>query len=194
MEQREYLDQLVVSLRLRKFSDERVHQTVAEVESHLEASGSSPLEAFGPPSEFAENLEEARPLSARRRRAESISLVAILVGVLLAVLLALEGLGALLAGGVALVTLGDLIALGVMLVGAFAVWASFVAYADGRRSRWLAVAVFAVFALSGGAVASLVNEPVLFALSGWVLLVAAVLAVAVVLVATRLVSRAAQNV
>jgi hypothetical protein len=49
MDRREYLDRLAISLRVRDFPDERVRQTVDEVETHLEASGEDPLEAFGPP-------------------------------------------------------------------------------------------------------------------------------------------------
>ena len=58
-----YLSELAASLQMRGADSARTSEAVAEVESHLSESGEDPMEAFGPPDEYAEQLllrEESR--------------------------------------------------------------------------------------------------------------------------------------
>jgi len=51
-----YLGELAASLQVRGADSARTSEAVAEVESHLAESGEAPVEAFGPPDEYAERL------------------------------------------------------------------------------------------------------------------------------------------
>lgn len=51
-----YLSELAASLQARGADSARMSEAVAEVEVHLAESGEDPLEAFGPPDEYAERL------------------------------------------------------------------------------------------------------------------------------------------
>lgn len=51
-----YLSELATSLQTRGADSARTNEAVAEVESHLSESGEDPVEAFGPPEEYAEQL------------------------------------------------------------------------------------------------------------------------------------------
>ena len=51
-----YLSDLAASLQMRGADSARTSEAVAEVESHLAESGEDPMEAFGPPEEYAEQL------------------------------------------------------------------------------------------------------------------------------------------
>lgn len=172
-------------MRVRDFPAQRIRETVAEVEAHLEASGEDPREAFGAPSEFVADLDAARAARPPRLRgARAASLAATGAGSLLVALFALKGLGALLSGGEAEVALGELLGLGVLLAGVAVLWGLFVAHADGRRALWPVAAAFAAFSLSGGVLAALLERPVLFSTPGWTLVAAAgVLAVGVAFLA-----------
>lgn len=61
VEARRYVDDLAFQLRLRDVPGERVGQILAEVQSHLDDSGESPADAFGPPAEYAKTLAAAVP-------------------------------------------------------------------------------------------------------------------------------------
>lgn len=51
-----YLGELAASLQMRGADSARTSEAVAEVQSHLSESGEDPMEAFGPPDEYAEQL------------------------------------------------------------------------------------------------------------------------------------------
>lgn len=51
-----YLSELAASLQTRGANSARTSEVVAEVESHLSESREDPVEAFGPPEEYAEQL------------------------------------------------------------------------------------------------------------------------------------------
>ena len=51
-----YLSELAASLQMRGADSARTSEAVAEVESHLLESGEDPMEAFGSPDEYAEQL------------------------------------------------------------------------------------------------------------------------------------------
>ena len=48
-----------MALRLREVPGPRIAETLAEVDSHLLESGEDPVEAFGPPDDYAERVCEA---------------------------------------------------------------------------------------------------------------------------------------
>ncbi|TKJ18931.1 hypothetical protein [Blastococcus sp. CCUG 61487] len=48
-----YRSELILALRLRDVSGDRIGEIVAEVESHVADSGEDPTEAFGTPEEYA---------------------------------------------------------------------------------------------------------------------------------------------
>lgn len=54
----DYLDDLILQLRLLDVPGERIGQIVAEAEDHLAASGETPEEAFGPMAAFARQLAD----------------------------------------------------------------------------------------------------------------------------------------
>lgn len=51
-----YLSELAASLQMRGADSARTSEAVAEVESHLAESDEDPMETFGPPDEYAEQL------------------------------------------------------------------------------------------------------------------------------------------
>lgn len=55
-----YRRELVVALRLRDVPADRVGEIVAEVESHVADTGEDPVEAFGPPKEYADTFRTPR--------------------------------------------------------------------------------------------------------------------------------------
>jgi hypothetical protein len=50
---RTYEDDLVLALRVRNVPRSRIGEVLADVEAHVAASGEDPIEAFGPPDEYA---------------------------------------------------------------------------------------------------------------------------------------------
>lgn len=179
-----YLEQLVVSLRMRGFSAERIRETLSEVEAHLDAGGEDPVETFGEPWEFAESLDSARDRPTHEKRWHSAKLAVIGFFSLLTVLLALRGIGAMLAGTPAQLGTGELVAFALALGVCVLLWRVFVAYAEGNRSLWSAVALFFAGSVTVGAVWALLAGPVLVTVPAWALLGAAVLlGVSVVLLA-----------
>lgn len=52
----EYLTSLLATLERSEVDNARARDLVAEVQNHLEESGEDPLDAFGPPDQFAEQL------------------------------------------------------------------------------------------------------------------------------------------
>lgn len=50
---RKYRDELILALRLRDISGARVGEVIAEVEAHVAETGEDPVQAFGPPKEYA---------------------------------------------------------------------------------------------------------------------------------------------
>jgi hypothetical protein len=176
MTDREYLDQLILSLRVRDVPPERIREIVDEVTAHLAAGDEHPVEAFGPPSEFAGRLAAVRPRTPRRLRARAAPLVTIAAGTLLAVWLALEGSRALLTGSPALLTLGDVLAFGVLLAAAPMVWWLFTVHADGRLAAWPVMGAGTAVVVAAGTLAAMVMRPPVVSTSGWLLLGTAVLA------------------
>jgi len=64
----DYLTELLFALERGEADSARARDLVAEVESHLDESGEDPLEAFGPPEQFAGHLmsrgrDEANPVA-----------------------------------------------------------------------------------------------------------------------------------
>ncbi|NOJ60205.1 hypothetical protein [Arthrobacter sp. 260] len=55
-EQRKWLEDFIVELRLRDVPGDLIGDAVSTVEAHLQDTGESPIDAFGPPDEYAENL------------------------------------------------------------------------------------------------------------------------------------------
>jgi hypothetical protein len=55
---RKYRDELILALRLRDISGERVGDVIAEVEAHVAETGEDPRVAFGPPKEYAAKVAE----------------------------------------------------------------------------------------------------------------------------------------
>lgn len=51
-----YMSELAASLQMRGADSARTSEAVAEVQSHLSESGEDPVEAFGSPDEYAEQL------------------------------------------------------------------------------------------------------------------------------------------
>lgn len=51
-----YMADLLAALQRGEVDDGRARDLVAEVESHIDESGEDPLEAFGPPDQFADQL------------------------------------------------------------------------------------------------------------------------------------------
>lgn len=179
MSRQEYLDQLMLSMRLRDFPAARIRETLAEVEGHLEASGEDPRQTFGEPSEFVAGLDAARPRPICQRRVHAASLCIIGAGSLFTVWSAFKGISALLTDGETEVASGEVLAFAVTLAGAAVLWRLFAAYADGRRSIWPAVAAFTTLAASAGVIGALLTQPVLFSVPWWAsLVVAATAAVA----------------
>ncbi|NEK58904.1 hypothetical protein GCU56_13620 [Geodermatophilus sabuli] len=64
-----YRRDLVLALRMGNVPPDRIGEIVAEVESHVADTGESPVEAFGPPREYAAGF--ARP----RRAGDVVSLL-----------------------------------------------------------------------------------------------------------------------
>src|SRR5690554_976177 len=60
----DYLDDLILELRMLDVPGERIGQIMAEAENHLAESGQSPEQAFGPARDYARELwsREDRPL------------------------------------------------------------------------------------------------------------------------------------
>lgn len=66
-DEKRYLSDLTIALRLRKISGARIGDILAEVETHTAESGQNPREAFGEPKEYAKQFEVTPEESAGRR-------------------------------------------------------------------------------------------------------------------------------
>lgn len=66
-DEKRYLSDLTVALRLRNISGARIGDILAEIETHTAESGQSPREAFGDPKEYAKQFEPT-PAEATGRR------------------------------------------------------------------------------------------------------------------------------
>ncbi len=55
----DYGQQLLLALRLREVPGPRIAEALAEVDSHVAETGEDPVQAFGPPSEYARELADA---------------------------------------------------------------------------------------------------------------------------------------
>jgi hypothetical protein len=105
-----YLRRLGTELAARGLPGARVGQVLAEVDEHVRDSGQGPLEAFGPPAEYAERVVEAAgPLPADPARSTPRALIAA-AGTTAGTLLAVEGVAALVRGEPAPLTVGVLVA------------------------------------------------------------------------------------
>ena len=56
-EQRKWLEDFIVELRLRDVPGALIGDAVSTVEAHLKDTGEQPRDAFGPPGEYADNLD-----------------------------------------------------------------------------------------------------------------------------------------
>jgi hypothetical protein len=54
-----YVDQLTLELRRRDVPGIRIGEVIAEIEAHIAESGDSPLDAFGPPPQYAATVAAA---------------------------------------------------------------------------------------------------------------------------------------
>lgn len=125
-----WLNEFAFQLRMRNADGRVTGEQLALVETHLNDSGESPLEAFGDPSAYA-----ATVLPRQRTRPADILVPALAgVGSYLGCILLLGGLVAL-AGGAATwaLRLGDVVGVAVML--ALVLWLSF-AFGWVLKSRW----------------------------------------------------------
>lgn len=78
-----YRRDLVLALRMRHVPGDRIGDIVAEVESHVADTGEDPVEAFGPPREYAASIAPATRGS--RLTAWALTLSGAAVGWLIAV-------------------------------------------------------------------------------------------------------------
>ena len=122
----DYRTQLLLALRLRDLPGPRIAEVLAEVDSHAADSGEDPREAFGPPSEYADQLIAAwRPDGRSGWRAMvgwrdiAIGVVALLGGWLIS-----DGAFSAAAGDTTVLGLPGLLSavLGIALWGALAAW------------------------------------------------------------------------
>jgi hypothetical protein len=105
-----YLRRLGTELAERGLPGTRVGQVLAEVDEYVRDSGQSPLEAFGPPDEYAERVVEAAgPQPADPVRSPPRDLL-VAAGTTAGTLLAVEGVTALLRREPAPLTLGVVVA------------------------------------------------------------------------------------
>ncbi len=123
---KDYRTQLLLALRLRDLPGPRIAEVLAEVDSHAADSGEDPREAFGPPSEYADQLLASWRPGARGGwramigwRDVAIGVVALGGGWLLS-----DGVFATAAGGSSVLGLPGLLsaALGIALWCALAAW------------------------------------------------------------------------
>jgi hypothetical protein len=63
-----YCDALLLALRMAEVPGPRIGEVLSEVRGHLADSGEDPVEAFGPPEEYAAALAGARAPRTRRER------------------------------------------------------------------------------------------------------------------------------
>ncbi|MBX9246029.1 hypothetical protein ICW40_14580 [Actinotalea ferrariae] len=56
---KDYRGELLLALRLRDVPGPRIAEALAEVESHVAETGEDPLEAFGPPRAYADQLADS---------------------------------------------------------------------------------------------------------------------------------------
>ena len=162
----DYVEQLVLELRMRDVPGDRIGQVAAEVEAHVAESGEDPADAFGPAGEYAEHVRSTLGTPPRRRPLGVLTAVP----VTLAAMLGLETVAALTGAREVQVTAGHLIAAaaivpaGVLLVRLV------------TRPLWQLAAAYLVAAAGVVAVLSLLRQPVLLTLPVWAgLAVAAVL-------------------
>ena len=64
---RSYRQELLMALRMRDVPGPRIAEALAEVESHVAETGEDPLEAFGPPKAYADQLAGALAVDGKVR-------------------------------------------------------------------------------------------------------------------------------
>lgn len=135
----QYLDDLVIHLRLRGVSGDEIGAILEETRDHLEESGEDPREAFGPVAVYGRDLARAkgwrdRPCGWTRKEfaLAAINLVSWFLVVRAGVAWGL--------GEPARITLGMLLGLvSGLAVAAWVVWPTVVAYATRKAGLWLPV-------------------------------------------------------
>jgi hypothetical protein len=148
-----YLDQLVLSLRVRGVPGERLRDLVDEAHAHLEESGEDPEVAFGPPHAYAAEL--AGEPGPRIRRGRS-GVRGLLPGLLLAagLVLLIETVVPAVTGTEVELRVGNVVALALIAVGVWVALPLLDAQADGRLG-W-AAPLAAITAIWVGAATSTV--------------------------------------
>ena len=76
---RRYRDRLLYSLRMRDVPGERIGQVLAEVEAHVAETGEDPVEAFGPPQEYAVQVVAVTGRVGRWRLTPRVAVVSLLI-------------------------------------------------------------------------------------------------------------------
>lgn len=175
----EYLEQLVVSLRVRDVPADRIREIIDELEGHLAEAGEDPREAFGEPAALADSYVQAHPVP-RARTLRGTTQAAIAAGAFLAPVLLGAGIDALVSGEPVAIGLGHVLGVAVVLAAFVPAFRLLWAFLDGRGSRWSVVAVFVGGAVGGLVMALWLTGPVLVEVPGWGVLTAAVAAVATV--------------
>lgn len=76
-----YRDKLLVALRLREVPGDRIGEVLAEVEAHVAETGEDPVEAFGTPRRYADEVMRAiggrRPWTMSPATAANVLLIAV---------------------------------------------------------------------------------------------------------------------
>lgn len=135
----EYLDSLVIQLRLRDVSGRDIGSIVEEARHHLEVSGESPLEAFGPVDTYAAAIAAARggnqAIAGWNRREFALAAVHFVSWFFL-----VQGVVAWVGGEPMQLTFGQVLGiLGGLALAAWVIWPLLVRYATGRSKAWVPV-------------------------------------------------------
>jgi uncharacterized membrane protein YhdT len=124
---------LVATLRMRGVPGDRIGDIVAEVESHVAETGESPVEAFGPPGDYAVTVAPGRRASRALQWALMLSGAAVGWLVAISVLALVRGSGV--AGFPAWLALG--LAVGLWIPAVVATMRSNARVRDPRTGEWL---------------------------------------------------------
>jgi hypothetical protein len=189
--QDEYLERLLLSLRVRNVPSEQIRDILDEVSTHLDASGEDPVGAFGTTSDLADALVDARPIASDHRM-HPLSMAAIAVGSFVAALLVFSGAVAIVRGEPVTITVGTLagIVAGLGVIAA-ALPLTF-AWLDSRRGPWAPVGLWTAWLIAFVVLAGILTTPVVAERPGWVAVVAGGVCVAAVEFLTRAETRRAR--
>jgi hypothetical protein len=167
-----YRQDLLVALRLHEISGRRVGEVIAEVEAHVAETGEDPVDAFGTPREYAQQVAAALDPATGKASNPWIMGSSLLTGALTLFGLNLFVDGLIAGGGEVTYTLRDVVTtLVLLLLVGVGVVGIFRAYAAGRARAALIGIGGGVFALIIGSevLGDLVldDRAALLALPGW---------------------------